>query len=88
MSDEYLVECKIDDDDDESDEEVKTIQPSLAPPPQFSSTSQVSLTQVETRDPYGVNNHLKVRPTKGRGIWFILLCTENSDALYVFKLCL
>ncbi|KAK9954411.1 hypothetical protein ABG768_016479 [Culter alburnus] len=62
MSDEYLVECKIDDDDDDDEEEddydVKKIHPSPPPPPQFSSTP--SLTQVEIRDPYGVNKHLKV----------------------------
>ncbi|XP_022533102.2 caveolin-2 [Astyanax mexicanus] len=61
MSDEYLVDCKISDDDDDSDDEedVQKIQPSLTPPPQFSSISQSSFTN-ESRDPYGVNNHLKV----------------------------
>ncbi|XP_030623651.1 caveolin-2 [Chanos chanos] len=59
MSDEYLVECKIDDDD----EEEQKLQHSPPPPPQFSTpsiTPQPSLTHVESRDPYGVNKHLKV----------------------------
>lgn len=66
LRDEYLVECNIDDDDedeeeddyDDDDYDVKKIHPSPPPPPQFSSTP--SLAQVETRDPYGVNKHLKV----------------------------
>lgn len=62
MSDEYLVECNIDDDDEEDDDEdVKKIHPSPPPPPQFSSTP--SLAQVEIRDPCGVNKHLKVNAT-------------------------
>lgn len=59
MSDEYLVECKIDDDD--SDEEVIKIHLTPTPPPQFCSSTQVSISHGETRDPYGVNNHLRVR---------------------------
>ncbi|KAI5095882.1 hypothetical protein C0J45_14312, partial [Silurus meridionalis] len=59
MSDEYLVECKIDDDDD-YEEEVMRIHPTPTPPPQFCSSSQVSVSHGETRDPYGVNHHLRV----------------------------
>ncbi|KAF7696049.1 hypothetical protein HF521_006143 [Silurus meridionalis] len=58
MSDEYLVECKIDDDDD-YEEEVMRIHPTPTPPPQFCSSSQVSVSHGETRDPYGVNHHLR-----------------------------
>jgi len=64
MRDEYLVECNIDDDDDDDEEEdydVKKIQLSPRPPPQFSSTP--SLAHVEIRDPCGVNKHLKVNAT-------------------------
>ncbi|KAL0158473.1 hypothetical protein M9458_046549, partial [Cirrhinus mrigala] len=63
MSDEYLVECNINDDDDEEDDDdddddyVRKIHPTPPPPPQFSSTP--SLTQVDIRDPCGVNKHLK-----------------------------
>lgn len=64
MSDEYLVECKIDDDDDDDDYGVQKIQPSPPPPPQFSSspsiTPQPTLIHVDIRDPCGVNKHLKV----------------------------
>ncbi|XP_018958294.1 caveolin-2 [Cyprinus carpio] len=61
MSDEYLVECNIDDDDDDDDDkddDVKEIHSSPPPPPQFSSTP--SLTQGEIRDPCGINKHLKI----------------------------
>lgn len=62
MSDEYLVECNIDDDEDEDDYEVRKIQPS--PPPEFSSTPSItpqpSLMHIDIRDPCGVNKHLKV----------------------------
>ncbi len=61
MSDEYLVECNIDDDDEDDDDDVKKIHPTPPPPPQFSSTS--SLTQGEIRDPCGLNKHLKVSTT-------------------------
>lgn len=62
MSDEYLVECNIDDDDDDDkDDDVKEIHSSPPPPPQFSSTP--SLTQGEIRDPCGINKHLKVSAT-------------------------
>ncbi|XP_036388091.1 caveolin-2 [Megalops cyprinoides] len=59
MSDEYLVECKIDDDDDEEDEKLHQTPP---PPPQFSTpaTPQPLVSQPESRDPYGINQHLKV----------------------------
>ncbi|KAI7794007.1 caveolin-2 [Triplophysa rosa] len=64
MSDEYLVECKIDDDDDDDDYEVQKIQPSPPPPPQFSSSPSITpqpwLIHVDIRDPCGVNKHLKV----------------------------
>ncbi|NP_001074163.1 uncharacterized protein LOC791212 [Danio rerio] len=60
MSDEYLVECNINDDDDEEEDEeedyvVKKIYESPPPPPQFSSS-----TSVDIRDPCGINKHLKV----------------------------
>lgn len=62
MSDEYLVECNIDDDDDEDDYEVRKIQPS--PPPEFGSTPSItpqpSLIHTDIRDPCGVNKHLKI----------------------------
>lgn len=64
MSDEYLVECNIndeeeeDDDDEEEDYVVKKIYQSPPPPPQFSSS-----TSVDIRDPCGVNKHLKVTLT-------------------------
>lgn len=60
MSDDYLVDCKIDDDD--YDEEEMKIQPTPTPPSEFCSSSQVSKSYGETRDPYGANNHLRVRP--------------------------
>lgn len=60
MSDEYLVECQIDDDYDDYDEEVMKIHATPTPPPQFCSSTQVSISHGENRDPYEVNNHLKV----------------------------
>ncbi|KAK1801725.1 hypothetical protein P4O66_022359, partial [Electrophorus voltai] len=60
MSDEYLVECKIDDDENEDDEEMKNIHSCPTPPTQFTSASQNSLIYAESRDPFGVNSHLKV----------------------------
>lgn len=70
MSDEYLVECNIDDDDDDDDAEDEEgmrlyLAPHPPPPPQFSSSSlsvtpEPSLQHFDTRDPYGVNKHLKV----------------------------
>lgn len=76
MSDEYLVECNIDDDDDDDyDYEVKKIQPSPPPPPQFSSTPSItpqpSLIHVDIRDPCGVNKHLKVNAFIG-----VLYCVQ------------
>ncbi|MFT7801003.1 caveolin-2-like [Arapaima gigas] len=56
MSDDYLVECKLDDDDDEEEE----LQQTPSPPPQFSSSMDSYLSQAETRDPYGINQHLKI----------------------------
>ncbi|KAI1890214.1 hypothetical protein AGOR_G00151370 [Albula goreensis] len=64
VSDEYLVECKID--DDEEDEEENKLQETPPPPPQFSSamppefSDMPPLSQLESRDPYGINQHLKV----------------------------
>ncbi|KAJ8359418.1 hypothetical protein SKAU_G00159430 [Synaphobranchus kaupii] len=59
MSDEYLVECKIDDDDEEEDEEELNQTP--PPPLEFSTPSpHSSLYQLESRDPYGINQNLKV----------------------------
>ncbi|XP_041954411.1 caveolin-2 [Alosa sapidissima] len=66
MSDEYLVDCNIDDDEDEDNEEMQLyLSPHPPAPPQFSSSSpsitpQPSLASVDIRDPYGVNQHLKV----------------------------
>ncbi|XP_076133110.1 caveolin-2 isoform X2 [Alosa pseudoharengus] len=66
MSDEYLVDCNIDDDEDEDNEEMQLyLSPHPPPPPQFSASSpsitpQPSLASVDIRDPYGVNQHLKV----------------------------
>ncbi|KAG5836033.1 hypothetical protein ANANG_G00250320 [Anguilla anguilla] len=62
MSDEYLVDCKLDDDDDDEDEEaLEKLQQTPPPPPEFSTPSPYpSLSQLESRDPYGVNQHLKV----------------------------
>ncbi|XP_076839826.1 caveolin-2 [Brachyhypopomus gauderio] len=59
MPDEYLVECKIDDyednyDGDEDDEEMKDMYACTTGQPQF------SLIQAGNRDPFGVNSHLKV----------------------------
>ncbi|XP_048878036.1 caveolin-2 [Brienomyrus brachyistius] len=54
LSEEYLVECKIDDDQER-------LQQTPPPPPQFSSISNPPyLSQYETRDPYNINQHLKV----------------------------
>ncbi|XP_062872134.1 caveolin-2 [Trichomycterus rosablanca] len=63
ISDEYLVECRIDDDDDSCDadeEDDMKIQTTPTVPPQFCSNSQVCINQGQTRDPYGINDHLKV----------------------------
>ncbi|KAF5903468.1 caveolin-2-like, partial [Clarias magur] len=63
MSDEYLVECKIDDDEDDDDyydEGVMKTHPTPTPSPQFCSSSQVSINHSDTRDPNGVNNHLRI----------------------------
>ncbi|KAJ8399598.1 hypothetical protein AAFF_G00410090 [Aldrovandia affinis] len=58
MSDEYLVDCKIDDDEDD---EVEKLHQTPPPPPEFSTaTPQPSLSQLESRDPYSINQHLKV----------------------------
>ncbi|XP_018581054.1 caveolin-2 [Scleropages formosus] len=59
MSDDYLVECKIDDDEDDDDDEERLHQ-TPPPPAQFSSSTDPFLSQPETRDPYDINQHLKI----------------------------
>nr|XP_020452310.1 caveolin-2-like [Monopterus albus] len=56
VSDDYLVECKINDDSDENSGggEPIDIPP---PPPEFASKAP---TPVSITDPYGINKHLKV----------------------------
>ncbi|XP_063064163.1 caveolin-2 [Engraulis encrasicolus] len=75
MSDEYLVDCNIEDGEDEEEEEDDYAAEEMKlylvapppPPPQFSSsTSSVSITPEQSlqdfgsRDPHGVNKHLQV----------------------------
>uniref|UniRef100_A0A8D2ZU75 Caveolin n=2 Tax=Scophthalmus maximus TaxID=52904 RepID=A0A8D2ZU75_SCOMX len=69
VSDDCLVECKIDDDSDEDDgggEQMST--PPPPPPPEFASKPPTPPTAPATptptcpvnRDPYGINKHLQV----------------------------
>ncbi|XP_020778181.1 caveolin-2 [Boleophthalmus pectinirostris] len=73
ISDECLVECPIDDDDE--DEEEVQLAFSAPPPPEFASTAPTPSSKPPTapatpapsppappvsRDPYGINQHLKV----------------------------
>lgn len=62
MSEEYLVECKIDEDEEEEEKDNDEYMGLCPPPAEFSSTpnSTSSLLHADTRDPYGVNKHLKL----------------------------
>ncbi len=74
VSDDCLVECKIDDDSDEEDGGEEQIN-APPPPPEFASKASTPLPKPPTpptvpatpaptcpvsRDPYGINQHLKV----------------------------
>ncbi|TRZ01933.1 hypothetical protein DNTS_012387, partial [Danionella cerebrum] len=76
MSDEYLVECKFDDDEDE-DDEVK-MHPSPPPPAQFCSSS----TRVDIRDPNGLNKHLKVEFSDVLGE---PASTRSADRVWIYS---
>ncbi|XP_012676056.2 caveolin-2 isoform X2 [Clupea harengus] len=94
MSDEYLVECNIDDDDDDDDDdggdddEGMRLYPSPPPPPpaQFSSSPsaspQPSFTHIDIRDPYGVNKHLKVEFSD---ILAEPISTHTYDGVWVYS---
>uniref|UniRef100_A0AAY4B5K4 Caveolin n=1 Tax=Denticeps clupeoides TaxID=299321 RepID=A0AAY4B5K4_9TELE len=59
MSDEYLVECKFDDDEEQENVHFspsKATHKSSTP----SMASQPSLIHIDNRDPYDINKHLKV----------------------------
>ncbi|GAA6103974.1 caveolin-2 [Tachysurus ichikawai] len=98
MSDEYLVECKIDDDDDSDndyDKDVMKIHTTPTPPPQFCSSSQVSISHCETRDPYGINNHLKMEfsdvlaepasPTSYERVWVYSSIGFESARIWSYR---
>lgn len=75
ISDECLVECPIDDDDDDDDGDEEQLALSAPPPPEFASKAPTPSPKPPTapatpapsppappvsRDPYGINQHLKV----------------------------
>uniref|UniRef100_A0A667XEW2 Caveolin n=1 Tax=Myripristis murdjan TaxID=586833 RepID=A0A667XEW2_9TELE len=87
VSDDCLVECKIDDDDDEDsagagEEQLNT----PPPPPEFAS---------KNRDPYGINQHLKVEvsdvlaePDTPRSIdqvWFYSVVGFESARIWTYR---
>ncbi|XP_029912394.1 caveolin-2 [Myripristis murdjan] len=111
VSDDCLVECKIDDDDDEDsagagEEQLNT----PPPPPEFASKAPTpppkpptppaglvaqTPTRPENRDPYGINQHLKVEvsdvlaePDTPRSIdqvWFYSVVGFESARIWTYR---
>ncbi|KAM3871554.1 caveolin-2 [Diretmus argenteus] len=111
VSDDCLVECQIDDDDEDEDngggEQINT----PPPPPEFASKSPTppskppptppaapatpTPTQPVNRDPYGINQHLKVEvsdvlaepatPRSIDGVWLYSIIGFESARIWTYR---